>query len=58
MAPPTATYTTGTVGTVVKTDSYTYGDSNWKDKLTAYNGVAINYDAIGNPTNDGTWAYT
>ncbi|MBO7319994.1 MAG: RHS repeat-associated core domain-containing protein [Clostridia bacterium] len=31
------------------TISYTYGDSNWKDKLTAYNGETIDYDAIGNP---------
>ncbi len=30
-------------------NSYTYGDSNWTDKLTAYNGQAITYDAIGNP---------
>lgn len=39
---------------------YTYGDSNWTDKLTAYNGQSITYDAIGNPMNyrDGitmTW---
>ena len=26
--------------------------------LTAYNGTAITYDAIGNPLNDGTWTYT
>ncbi len=51
-------YTTGTVGTAVQTISYTYGDSNWKDKLTAYNGAGITYDAIGNPTSDGTWTYT
>ena len=31
------------------TDVYTYGDSEWKDLLTAYNGHAITYDAIGNP---------
>jgi len=37
---------------------YTYGDANWKDKLTAYNGVVITYDAIGNPLNDGAWNYT
>ena len=37
--------------------SYAYGDTNWKDKLTAYNGKSITYDAIGNPLNDGTWAY-
>ena len=51
-------YTTGTVGTAVKTDSYSYGDANWKDKLTAINGAAISYDAIGNPLSDGTWTYT
>ena len=33
-------------------------DANWKDKLTAYNGVNITHDAIGNPLNDGTWNYT
>ena len=27
----------------------TYGDSNWKDKLTAFNGREITYDEIGNP---------
>ena len=31
------------------TGSYTYGDSAWGDKLTAYNGQAITYDEIGNP---------
>ncbi|MFQ9447696.1 MAG: hypothetical protein ACLR4A_10380 [Christensenellales bacterium] len=46
-------YTTGTVGTAVETIPYAYGDANWKDKLTAYNGTAITYDAIGNPLNDG-----
>lgn len=51
-------FTTGTVGSVVKTDSFTYGDASWKDKLTAYNGTAISYDAIGNPLSDGTWTYT
>ena len=57
-------YTTGTVGTVKETVSYTYGDSNWKDKLTQYSvqvgtNPAITYtvtsDVIGNPTSDGTW---
>jgi len=37
-------------GTLVDSISYTYGDSNWKDKLTAYDGSAITTDAIGNPT--------
>ena len=39
------TYTTGALGAAVETIPYTYGDSNWKDKLTAYNGTAITYDA-------------
>ena len=51
-------FTTGTVGSAVKTDFFTYGDANWKDKLTAFNGQTITYDAIGNPLNDGTWNYT
>ena len=37
---------------------YTYGDGNWKDKLTAYDGKAITYDAIGNPRSYDGWAYT
>ena len=52
------TYTDGAVGTPVQTVPYTYGDSNWKDKLTAYNNSFIAYDAIGNPLGDGTWTYT
>ena len=50
-------YTTGTLGTAQETIPYAYGDSNWKDKLTAYNGRTFTYDAIGNPTNDGVWSY-
>ena len=42
----------------LETVTYTYGDENWRDKLTAVNGNAIAYDAIGNPLNDGTWTYT
>ena len=30
--------------------AYTYGDSVWKDKLTAVGNEAISYDAQGNPT--------
>lgn len=41
-----------------RTVHYTYGDAAWKDKLTAYDGVPITYDAIGNPLNDGKWTYT
>ena len=49
----TATYplTWGSLSGVTATDTttYTYGDSNWKDKLTAYGDTPITYDAIGNP---------
>ena len=38
--------------------SYVYGDSDWPDLLTAYNGTPITYDEIGNPLTDGTWTYT
>ena len=37
--------------------TYTYGDANWPDLLTAFNGKSITYDAIGNPLSDGTWTY-
>ena len=42
----------------LETVTYTYGDANWRDKLTVVNGNAIAYDAIGNPLSDGTWTYT
>jgi len=51
-------YTTGTLGTPTKTVSYSYGDTNWKDKLTSYDGKAITYDAIGNPLTYDGWTYT
>lgn len=50
-------FTTGALGTALETIPYAYGDANWKDKLTAYNGKTITYDAIGNPLTDGTWTY-
>lgn len=34
------------------TDSFTYGNTEWRDLLTAYNGNSITYDTVGNPT---TW---
>ncbi|MBV7273351.1 carbohydrate binding domain-containing protein [Clostridium sp. PL3] len=39
----------------INTYSYVYGDSNWKDKLTSYNGKTITYDAIGNPLTYDGW---
>jgi RHS repeat-associated protein len=51
------TYTYDSAGNITrkKTDgndaiNYTYGNTNWKDQLTAYDGKAIAYDKIGNPT--------
>lgn len=45
--------------TANKTITYTYGNTNWKDQLTQYNGKQITYDAIGNPSsydgNNYTW---
>ena len=40
------------------TVAYTYGDSDWGDLLTGYDGKTISYDTIGNPLSDGTWTYT
>ena len=51
-------YTTGDVGEPIETVPYVYGDTNWKDKLTEYDGQSITYDEIGNPLNDGVWTYT
>ena len=34
------------------TDTFTYGNTEWRDLLTAYNGNTITYDTVGNPT---TW---
>ena len=52
-------YTTKELGTVTNTINYTYGNTNWKDQLTEYDGKTITYDEIGNPlTYDGntyTW---
>ena len=47
-------YTTGSVSglTPVESHTYTYGNTNWRDQLTKYDGVTITYDAIGNPLND------
>ena len=50
-------YTTGTLGSVQSTVSYTY-DGTWGDLLTGYNGKTITSDTIGNMLSDGTWTYT
>lgn len=51
-------YTTGELGTATGTANYTYGNANWKDLLTSYDGKAITYDAIGNPLTYEGWTYT
>ena len=50
-------YTTGELGAALNTVNYTYGDSSWGDLLTAYNGQAITYDTIGNPTSYLGWSF-
>ena len=53
-------YTTGSLENLTPPDtvSYTYGDDDWGDLLTSYDGQSITYDGIGNPLSDGTWTYT
>ena len=52
-------YQNGTVGsTPLSTVTYTYGDANWPDLLTSYNGSSITYDAIGNPLSYRGWNFT
>ena len=46
------------VGTETDSVTYIYGNSNWGDLLTEYDGQTITYDQIGNPVTDGTWRYT
>lgn len=38
--------------------TYTYGNANWKDQLTAFDGKAITYDANGNPLAYDGYIYT
>ena len=59
----TYTYTYDTVGNILTANghTYTYGDADWKDLLTAVDGQSITYDAMGNPTSyyNGTrWTFT
>ena len=36
-------------GSEIESHTYTYGDNNWKDKLTKYDNQTITYDENGNP---------
>ena len=47
-------YTTGELGEVLETKTWTYGDSVWSDLLTDFNGTAITYDEVGNPLTIGS----
>ncbi len=38
-----------TSGALLDTDTYSYGNSSWLDRLTAFNGTSITYDGMGNP---------
>ena len=56
-------YVYDSVGNILTANghTYTYGDANWKDLLTAFDGQSITYDASGNPTSyfNGTrWNFT
>ena len=52
-------YQNGVVGsTPLSTIYYTYGNVNWPDLLTAYNGSQITYDGMGNPTSYRGWSFT
>ena len=44
--------------TLRSTDTYSYDNPLWKDQLTAYNGQAITYDAMGNPITYNGYTYT
>jgi len=53
-------YTTGAIAAdavPTLTYSYTYGNTAWKDQLTAFNGMPITYDAMGNPLQYKWWTF-
>ena len=56
-------YVYDSVGNILSANghTYSYGNANWKDLLTAFDGNSITYDASGNPTSyyNGTrWTMT
>ena len=65
-SPVTYSYSYDTAGNILSVTSnsatltYTYGDSNWRDLLTAVGGTTISYDGSGNPTNwyNGSKSYS
>ena len=51
-------YTTGSLGTATDTVNYTYGNSEWGDLLTYYDGVRVSRDWTGNTTRANSKNYT
>jgi len=51
-------YTTGTLGSVLSTQTFTYGKDGWGDVLTKINSTTVTSDASGNMLRDGTNTYT
>ncbi|QHE50865.1 DNRLRE domain-containing protein [Pontibacillus sp. HMF3514] len=54
-------YTTASrsnLGLPNRTIDYQYGDSNWQDKLTKFDGKSISYDSIGNPLSYDGYSYS
>ena len=43
---------------IIKTDTYSYSNNNWKDQLTSFNNKVITYDQIGNPASYDGYTYT
>ena len=50
-------YTLGNVGEEIKSSSYGYSNSEWRDLLTSFNGQAVTYDEIGNPLTFGSKSF-
>ena len=50
-------YTLGNVGEELKSTSYGYSNSEWRDLLTSFNGQAVTYDEIGNPITFGSKSF-
>ena len=55
------TYTYDAQGQLLKAvgdETYTYGNTNWRDLLTGYGGKTVTSDTAGNMLSDGTWTYS
>ena len=51
-------YTTGTLGSALSTQTFTCGKDGWGDVLTAINGTTVTSDIVGNILSDGASNYT